>query len=300
VEEQEPGAFQTVELRARLLRATGKDREARELLQKYAEEKDAPLLAVAALLEELGEGAAAEPLYRKYAAVPDQPEKALFLAAYLGRRGRFAEALDLLEQAWKTCPPQAVAFTAVAMLHAPGARAEHFERVARDLETALAKNPDLVPVLLHLATLRDLQGRHAEAEQVYRRLLNRAPDNVVALNNLAWLLAHQKGKGNEALSLLRRAIDTAGPLPELRDTRAVVSLSLGESKAAVEDLEAVVREAPTATRYFHLARAELLAGHRGSALDALGKAKAAGLKAEALHPLERASYQPLLKELGRP
>ena len=48
----------------------------------------------------------------------------------------------------------------------------------------------------------------------------------MALNNLAWLLALQHKNGTEALKFINRAIDLAGPVAELFDTRAIVHLAL--------------------------------------------------------------------------
>src|SRR5205085_6880489 len=107
---------------------------------------------------------------------------------------------------------------------------------------------------LLLADLMDLQGRTEQAESLCRGILKAEPNNLVALNNLAWLLAGKQGKDAEGLELVQRAIEQHGPRPELLDTRAVVYLNLGMNKEAVRDLEKVVRDAPTPSRYFHLTR----------------------------------------------
>jgi tetratricopeptide (TPR) repeat protein len=300
LEKREPQAFRTLEVKARLLAATGQGKEAVALLQEYGRGEKAPVLLVAGLLEELGEDKAAESLYRQNAALPGRPEGMLFLAAYLGRQKRFTEALDLLDGAWQTCPPEGVAFTSLALLHGTGVNGGHFERVDQRLRQALEKTPGRVALLLHLAGLRELQARYGDAEAIYREVVNREPANVPALNNLAWLLAQQDGKGTEALALIGRALDGAGPLAELLDTRAVVSLKLGHSAAAVKDLEAALADTPTSSHYFHLAQAQLLAGNRTAAGEAWQKARAAGLDATKLHPLERTAYQPLLEDLGQP
>jgi hypothetical protein len=44
---------------------------------------------------------------------------------------------------------------------------------------------------LALADLRDFQERYGDAAAIYRRLLELNDRNVVALNNLAWLVSFQ-------------------------------------------------------------------------------------------------------------
>jgi tetratricopeptide (TPR) repeat protein len=142
-----------------------------------------------------------------------------------------------------------------------------------------------------------MQCRYADAEAAYRQVLAREPRNVVALNNLAWLLAHRDDGRDEALNLARQAVEVAGPLPALLDTRAVVHLNRGEGEQAGKDLEQALEDEPTPALYFHLARAQALSQDRAAAAATLRKATKAGFKAEALSPLERGSYLTLLKEL---
>src|SRR5262249_11823664 len=122
-------------------------------------------------------------------------------------------------------------------------------------------------------------------------------ENAVALNNLALLLA-LGGGGAEALPLINRALDVAGPAPELLDTRAVVYLSMGRHDRAIEDLEEAVAESPLAPAYYHLAQAYHRAGKADEAGDRFRKAIAAGLRPEVLHPLERPLFDPWRGKLG--
>jgi tetratricopeptide (TPR) repeat protein len=117
------------------------------------------------------------------------------------------------------------------------------------------------------------------------------------LNNLAWLLAHRKDRAEEALALLKRAIEAAGPHGAFLDTRAVVCLTLGKSEPALKDVEQALDEAPTAARYLHQARAYLLAHNAGAAEIALRKARTAGLRPDNVHALEREAYEALVQSL---
>jgi tetratricopeptide (TPR) repeat protein len=263
----DPGSLGAIELQIRLLDGRGEVDKAVALLKAQCERK----------------GAA--------------PETTLALAAYLSRKGRTAEALDLCEKAWPTCPADAVAATSVAVLRAGQQTPDQCRRVGGWLTAAIKKDPKSVELLLQLADLRDLEGRLPDAEALYRQVLDRQPKNVVALNNLAWLLAQKPERGAEALPLIDRAIETAGPAAELLDTRSTVYLALGRGDRAVADLEAATQDAPTATRFYHLARAHKLCNDPKAAARAFRQAKALKLRPEQLHPSERTTYQQLALEL---
>lgn len=287
-------------IKARLLVERGRKDEAAALLKAQAGTDPNRLLASAAVLDGLGVEAAAEEMYRAYAARAKPPEVSLVLAQYLGRHGRTPEALDLCERAWSTCPPEAVGRTSVAVLDAdPSADDSQRQHVERRLEAAVREHPDSTSLVVSLAILRNIQERYREAETLYRQVLARDRRDFVALNNLAWLLALKQAKGTEALDLIREAIELVGPLPDLRDTRALAYLTLGQGDRAVEDLEEAVAASPAPRTYFHLARAHQLVGNRVAAAAALQQAQAGGLAADNLHPLERPAYQQLRTELAR-
>ena len=254
----------------------------------------------APLLEELGRPDGAETMYREYVSRSERPDSLLQLATFLGRQKRVGEALDVCERARSTCPPEAVAAVSVALLRAEPANPDHIRRVEAWLEAATQKASETTALLSSLADLRDLEGRYDEAESLYRRVIRNEPDNVRALNNLAWLLAVRGGPpgGAEALDRINHAIDVFGPEAAMLDTRASVYLATGQTDLAEADLRQALAEAPEATQYFHYARALFQGKDLEAAGEALRSARAAGLTADALHPLERPAYDQLLSALG--
>lgn len=66
--------------------------------------------------------------------------------------------------------------------------------------------------LVYQANLHASQGEPALAERSYRKALKIDPDQLMALNNLAWLLAQENRKLDEAESLIRHAL-TLHPEP---------------------------------------------------------------------------------------
>jgi cellulose synthase operon protein C len=261
-----PGAFGSVELRARLLEATGAGQKAVALLSAHAAR----------------EGAA--------------PEDVLLPISSLVRQKQFDRALELMERAWRTkCPPEVLAGSHLSLLRVGNLRGDPIDRAEGLVRTALASAPRNAGLLFVLAGIEDLRGRFPEAEAYYRRVIAVDGNNVRALNNLAWLLALRNRKGEEALPLIQRAIDVYGPRPDLLDTRALVYLAQERADRAREDLKTAIDDTPTATRYLHLARVCEMAGDVDGAAAALKEAKALGLKRAQLHPVELAACTKLLE-----
>jgi tetratricopeptide (TPR) repeat protein len=264
----EANALGAVELRAQVCERRGKAEEAIQLLL---------------------------PLTRQANVKPEQ--LSLVIGCY-ARQKRFNEALNLCGRAWETCPPEVAARMSAAVLRTGVTDREQIARAEGWLQAAIQKT-ETPPsdLLLCLADLKDLQGKYADAEAAYRRLLAREPDHATALNNLAWLLAARGAEGEESLKLINRAIDVAGPNPAFLDTRAFVQLALQNPNSAREDLEKSARGIPEAAHYLHLARTHSLAKDLPAASAALNRARAAGLDPDRLHPLEKPLYQKLLESL---
>jgi tetratricopeptide (TPR) repeat protein len=261
------GDLGSVELRARALELRGQHEEAYQLLAARAASK------------------------------PPAADRLLALAGFLARRQRLPDALDQWERAWKCGPAELVGGAGVALLRSAHPRKTDSSRVERLLKQALADAPDSPLLLVEMGDLQDLLGNYEAAEGFYRKALARAPANLMALNNLAWLLAQRKGQGTRALPLIERAIKVYGPRPDLLDTRAVVHLARGQAAPAIADLKRATREEPNASRYFHLARALSMAGQSQAALRAFQKARASGLDLKGLHPIERGDFKKMAADL---
>ena len=258
------------------------------------------------MLEDLAQSAPgkklAPPLEQLFRTCADKrPEEMPRFVLYLSRQKRLAEALDYCAQLWKECKPETAASASLVALRGGSASADDCRRVEQWLTDAMQRDTEKQRQLLfmvNLADLRDIQGRYAEAETMYRQVLARDPSNLVALNNLAWLLALREGNREEALALINRAVDLVGPQGELLDTRAIVHLAMKRPELANQDFVEAIRETPTTSRYlFHLAQAHRLANNAEAARTALQQARTSGLDLKDLHPLERQAYQQLLTEL---
>jgi tetratricopeptide (TPR) repeat protein len=263
-----PNGFASVEMRARVDEARGKGDKALVLLRKHVSRPKA------------------------------RPEEALLVLDSLRRQKRFAEAYELCEAMWNNCRPEVAGGASVAILRSMTPTDAQVKRLEEHLRAAIAKSPQSTVLLLHLADLYDMRGRYAEAEALYKQVLqDKEPKNVVALNNLAWLLAHRDGGADEALQHIETAVSGIGRRADLLDTRGLVYLKLGKPDAALADFKEANEDAPTPTRQFHLAKALYEGKNRAAALDVLKKAAEKGVLPQGVHPTEQEECRRLLDEL---
>jgi len=121
-----------------------------------------------------------------------------------------------------------------------------------DLEAAihsLARANELMPgnatVIGTLALALDSSGNHADAQRAYRATLDIDPNNAIAMNNLAYLLAEAGTDLDEALQLARRAIALAPDSMQMTDTAGWVQLKRGDNESAIALFAEAVAKEPT-------------------------------------------------------
>jgi putative PEP-CTERM system TPR-repeat lipoprotein len=107
----------------------------------------------------------------------------------------------------------------------------------------------------------------------FSKVLESEPDNIAALNNLAWILLDQK-KTNEALPHIEKAIKLAPDNPDVLDTYATVLLATGQQKKALENFEKSLRIRPESVDVqLNYIDALLIAGDKNTAKTMLEKVK---------------------------
>jgi len=301
LEEEAPDASMTWALKARLA-ADQNDRTAaadaaRRLLadDEATGDQAGQQLAVVRLLESLGMVDDADRLLEKMA--DSSPQGRVARAEFLGRQRRAAEALDLLDGCWDDVALErllSVGFTAVR--DADDAARDRF---AAALARGRRLDPGSTTIRVLEAELRNAEGRPAEAEAIYRELLDRtdlpADQRAMVANNLAFQLARPE-TAPEAKKLVDTAVEILGPHPDLLDTRALIHLALGDDAAAVADMRQAVLQ-PSEVKFLHLAYAEMRVGDMTAARRALEQGIRKGLSAEKLGPADRARLDELLEKV---
>jgi len=110
------------------------------------------------------------------------------------------------------------------------------------LVRATAVEPRLTRAQLRLATWYEERQEHDNAVERYRQILSHDPDNVVALNNLAYALAVHKGTPAEALPLAERAHRlSSGRNSLIADTLGWIHHLLGDNATAAPLIEQALR-----------------------------------------------------------
>ncbi len=177
------------------------------------------------------------------------------------------------------------------------------EQVNRMLTTAIRDDPDSVRRLMFRAEFLEIEQKYNQSAEAYGDLLRRddLPNRVgaVAMNNLAFLLAMLGERLEEAEQLVEQSMETFGPIDDLLDTRALIRTEAKKYDLAIEDLTLAVSVSRDPIKYYHLARAQLLAGDQKGALRSWEEAKELGFEKEKLPLLEQPAYEKFETTIGQ-
>jgi tetratricopeptide (TPR) repeat protein len=141
------------------------------------------------------------------------------------------------------------------------------------LQKAREVLPDNIMVISTLALTLDHSGHWNEARQMYEAALKLDPDNGIAMNNLAFLMAEHNGDLDDALTKGTRAKQLLPNIPEVADTLGWIYLKKNLADNAIEIFRDLVKKAPyQATFRFHLGMALSQKGDKPKAIKELNDA----------------------------
>jgi Tfp pilus assembly protein PilF len=160
------------------------------------------------------------------------------------------------------------------LLRAEGRRAKGDQAGHRQtLEQVVAIDAQLVSAHLALATVYDQAGEHDKAIERYRHVLTIEPNQVGALNNLAYALAVHRGTPGEALPLAQRAFTASNEAPLVADTLGWVFHLSGDRMQALRYTQMAAAGAPRIGEVrYHYAAALANAGDPARAAKELAAA----------------------------
>ncbi|MFN8900353.1 MAG: XrtA/PEP-CTERM system TPR-repeat protein PrsT [Pseudomonadota bacterium] len=212
-------------------------------------------------------------LRRAGEADPDYAEARVALAAMLTAEGRTNEALAMARELQRRASRSPGGFLLEAEVHG---HAKNPRAALAALRAGTVQQPD--SALLHLVLFRALsasgdhgqalavaedwnrrhpadaamsaavgdaamaRGDHALAERHYRASLDKVPDQLTALNNLAWIVASSGRPG--ALPLAQRAVELSPNRPDVLDTLALAQAAERDFAGALKTQRKAVELAP--------------------------------------------------------
>ncbi len=104
------------------------------------------------------------------------------------------------------------------------------------IEGAIEKYQDeAAPLKLQLAELQ-MQANPQQALAEYQQILQQQPNNIIALNNLAWIY-HNMGNFSEALTYAKQANQLKPDIAQIKDTYGYMLLKSGNTTEAITVLE---------------------------------------------------------------
>jgi Flp pilus assembly protein TadD len=169
---------------------------------------------------------------------PGTPQVMLLQAAAAHREGDTDKAIELASRTYEAAPGTKTMLELVGYQNAGGNRAE----ATQLLQQWVKDHPQDVPARLALAGSLENNQQAEEAAAHYATVLEHAPDNVAALNNLAW---HLRSKDrSRAESYAQKANSLAPDQPQILDTLAVIEFLGGDYRRAHRSIERALAAAP--------------------------------------------------------
>ncbi len=254
----------------------GQVADARTRLQALLKDDatEAPTLRALAQLETRADqpSAALAAAERLVAARPEDPSSQMFRGDLLLAQGRARDAAAAYAEAIRHGGGSpAVVRQAEAWVNA-GAPGE----ANAGLEAWLATHPDDVAARGKLAEMALLGDEPQRAIDLYRSLIEDAPNDVQALNNLAYLLAESDDK--EALGYAEKAFELMPGNAAVADTLGWLLVQQGTARRGVQVLEKATKLDPEqSTIRYHYAHALAAAGDEREARKVLTELLAANV-----------------------
>ena len=181
-------------------------------------------------------------------------------------QGEYSLAVKSYQQAYDKSP---VAPLAIAIYQAR--KKANIKKPFTPLETWLEKNPDDQLVRSILAGSYQENGMLEHAVKQYRKVVESRPQDIAALNNLAWA-SHVLGN-DDAIAYAKRAYDLASDNPAVVDTYGWLLVESGNTNRGLVLLQQAVVNAPhIAEIRYHLGVGLHKAGRTSEAKSELKRA----------------------------
>lgn len=194
---------------------------------------------------------------------PERSEYRLALGTIAMHQKDYGTAVAEFQQVAGKAPRNLQVWTSLSEAYRrAGDTAKAIESIKKAQEVA----PNHVPSHVQLALLYETAGRRDEAKPVYEQILRLQPDNPIALNNLAFMLAESGADLDQALTMAQRARQQLPNSPDVADTLGWIYIKKNLADSAISILQDLVDKSPQRPTYrYHLAMALLQKGDKAQA-----------------------------------
>lgn len=181
-------------------------------------------------------------------------------------KGNNEIAVRLLEAILGREPTASNVIALAAHRHSVG----NIKDAIEQLQSWVAEHPNDIAVRQKLAEVYGSNNQLGGVIYQYRKILETDPENLVALNNLAWHLRNEDPK--ESLEYAQKAIKLSPDSSTILDTLAVAQLRNDELEEAMRSINHAVRLAPKNPELrFHEAQILAALGETEEAIELLAK-----------------------------
>ncbi|MFT5711169.1 MAG: putative PEP-CTERM system TPR-repeat lipoprotein [Halioglobus sp.] len=195
------------------------------------------------------------------ALAPDNADVLLLQASAAARKGEHDAAVALAQKAYSQLPVRATLLALALHKSAAGDSASALQLYQQWVDD----NPGDVPVRLVMAETLAGANKMADAISYYEQVIKIDPDNVTALNNLAWHIRDENPA--KALKAIRHASTLAPDSPDVLDTLAMVEYGNKDYVSAQRSIDRALDKKPdNATLIYHKAMI-LIAADKSAAAE---------------------------------
>ncbi len=222
--------------------------------------------------------------------LPDHSEVAKLEGDLALRQSEYGRAIKIFSGLLERFPEDGMSTLKLAQAYW---QAGDQEKHLNTLRYRLTQQPQDVAAQFMLANSYLQLQRNTDARSAFSKILELRPNNILALNNLAWLL--REDNSEQALVYAEKANSLNPGDPLVMDTMGVILLQQGKAKRAAEVLSEAAKKRPDmlSIRY-HLAQAQTQQGDRLQAEKELRRILKDGRKFSG-----RQAAQALLAELEK-
>ncbi|MBA3352720.1 MAG: tetratricopeptide repeat protein, partial [Blastocatellia bacterium] len=165
---------------------------------------------------------------------PSSGNSYLLKGKVLTAKKQWPEAETTLKKAIELDPNLAPAYDLLVGIYLETGKSD---QAIRELEAVLAASPRNKGALMTVASVEEKRGAFTKAADAYQKLLAFDPNNITALNNLAYIYAERLNQGDKGLEMARKAYSLAPGNPAVSDTLGWILFKRDDYQQAVPLLE---------------------------------------------------------------